>query len=80
MVSKSLGSSFAAATMMTNSAIATGSGNDDIEVSMSDVLSHLKSIEDMRHPVVPLKDEVTALETAFTEHGQQQRMLSAGLL
>jgi hypothetical protein len=35
---------------------------------------------DMMRPLVLLKDQVTALETAFTEHGQQQQLLSAGLL
>jgi hypothetical protein len=47
---------------------------------MSEVLSRLKSIEYMMCPLVPLKDQVAALETAFTEHDQQQQMLSAGLL
>jgi hypothetical protein len=47
---------------------------------MSEVLSCLKSIEEMMRPFVPLKDQVAALETAFTEHGQQQQLLSAGLL
>jgi hypothetical protein len=66
--------------MSTNSAIATGLGNDDAEVSMSEVPSRLKSIEEMMHPLDPLKDQVTMLETTFTEHGQQQQMLSVGLL
>jgi hypothetical protein len=66
--------------MSTNSAIMTGSGNDHADVSMSEVLNRLKSIEDMMHPLVPLKDQVTVLKTAFTEHGQQQQMLSTGLL
>jgi hypothetical protein len=66
--------------MTTNSAIATGSGNDEAEVSMSKVLSRLKSIEDMMRPLVPPKDQVAMLETAFTEHDQQQQMLSTGLL
>jgi hypothetical protein len=57
--------------MSTNSATATASENDEAEVSMSELLSRLKSIEDMMRPFVPLKDQVTALETAFTDHGQQ---------
>jgi hypothetical protein len=66
-----LGSSSIATTMSTSPATATGSGSDEAEVSMPELLSRLKSIEDMMRPFVPLKDQVTALKTAFIEHGQQ---------
>jgi hypothetical protein len=36
-------------------------------VSMGEVLSRLKSIEEMMWPLVPLKDQVTALEATMVE-------------
>jgi hypothetical protein len=75
-----LGSSSVAAAMSTNSAIAIGSGHNEPEVSMSEVLNRLKSIEEMMHPLIPLNDQVVAFETAFTKHNQQQQLLSVGLL
>jgi hypothetical protein len=43
------------------------------------VLSRLKSIEKMMRPLVPLKDQVTMLETTIIELGQQQ-LMNADLL
>jgi hypothetical protein len=47
---------------------------------MSEVLSRLKSIEETMRSIIPLKDQVTALETAITEQGQQLQLLSTSLL
>lgn len=41
---------------------------------MAKVLSRLKSIEKMMRPLVPLKDQVTMLETTIIKLGQQQLM------
>jgi hypothetical protein len=60
--------------------MSSGSGSEEKEVSMSEVLNRLKAIEEMMDPIVPQKDHVTALMTVVTEQVQQQQLLSAGLL
>jgi hypothetical protein len=60
--------------------VTSGSGSEEKEVSMSEVLSWLKLIEEMMRPIVPLKDQVTAWETIITEQVQQQQLLSASLI
>jgi hypothetical protein len=66
--------------MNTGSRGTSGSGSEEKEVSMSEVLSRLKSIEETMRSIIPLKDQVTALETAITEQGQQLQLLSTSLL
>jgi hypothetical protein len=44
---------------------------------MAEVLGRLKSIEEMMWSLIPLKDQVAALEASLTEQMQQQQMLSA---
>jgi hypothetical protein len=59
----------AAATMSTGSRSGDGSGKDEKDqgVSMGELLSRLKAIEEMMRPLVPLKDQVTALEASMVE-------------
>jgi hypothetical protein len=55
--------------------ISSGSGDGsekdekDQGISMGEVLSKLKVIEEMMRPLVPLKDQVTALEATMVEQG-----------
>jgi hypothetical protein len=39
-----------------------------------------RAIEDMMRPLVPLHDQVAAIEATLTEQGQQQQLMNAGLL
>jgi hypothetical protein len=66
--------------MSTGLGVTSGSGLEEKKVSMSEVLSLLKSIEEMTHPIISLKYQVMTLETAVTEQVHQQKLLSAGLL
>jgi hypothetical protein len=50
------------------------------EITKAEVVNHLKAIETMMHPLVPLKDQLIAIETTLVEQGQQQQLLSMGLL
>jgi hypothetical protein len=55
--------------MSTGSRSGDGSGKDEKDqgVSMGELLSRLKAIEEMMRPLVPLKDQVTALEASMVE-------------
>jgi hypothetical protein len=44
--------------------------------SMGEVLSRLKAIEEMMRSLVPLKDQVIALEATMVEQGQQLMRIS----
>jgi hypothetical protein len=47
---------------------------------MADVVRRLHAIKDMMRPLVPLRDQVAAIETTIAEQGQQQQLMNAGLL
>jgi hypothetical protein len=47
---------------------------------MADVVRRLQAIEDMMRPLVPLRDQMAAIETTIAEQGQQQQLMNTGLL
>ncbi|KAG8056299.1 hypothetical protein GUJ93_ZPchr0002g25939 [Zizania palustris] len=51
--------------------------NDD---PITTIINRLNAIEYMMWPLIPLADQINAMETTLTEQGQQQQMLSTGLL
>jgi hypothetical protein len=83
LVFRDHGSASAATAMMSEvSGVGTGSGGEEQEqgITMEEVVNRLKAIETVMHPLVPLKDQLSAIETTLAEQGQQQQLLSAGLL
>jgi hypothetical protein len=69
-----------------NSSSAVGDGAEtavkevEKELTMANVARRLQVIEDMMRPLVPLRDQVAAIETTITEQGQQQQLMNASLL
>ncbi|KAG8077129.1 hypothetical protein GUJ93_ZPchr0006g41988 [Zizania palustris] len=70
--------------MSSVSAVGDGSGSaakeKEQELTMGDVARRLQAIEDMIRPLIPLHDQVAALEVSLTAQGQQQQLLNDGLL
>jgi hypothetical protein len=50
------------------------------ELTIADVASRLQAIEDMMPPLVPLCDQVAAIEATHVEQDQQQQLMNVGLL
>lgn len=59
---------------------ATGLRVDDRELTMAEVTTRIKAIEDMMHPLIPLVDQVAALAIAIAQQTEQQRLTNTGLL
>jgi hypothetical protein len=70
--------------MSFGSAVGDGAGTTakegEKELTMADIAKQLQAIEDMMRPLVPLRDQVAAIETTIAEHDQQQQLMNAGLL
>jgi hypothetical protein len=70
--------------MSSGSAVGDGAGTKtkerEKELTIADVARRLQAIEDMMRPLVPLRNQVAAIETTITEQGQQQQLMNAGLL
>jgi hypothetical protein len=58
-------------TMSVASGIGNGSGGEvrDQEITMAEMINRLKVIETMMHLLVPLKDQLAAIETTLKEYG-----------
>jgi hypothetical protein len=56
------------------SAVGDGTGiaakEGEKELTMTDVARQLQAIEDMMQPLVPMRDQVAAIETTLAEQGQ----------
>jgi hypothetical protein len=70
--------------MSFGSAVGDGAGTTakegEKELTMADIAKQLQAIEDMMRPLVPLRDQVAAIETTIAEQDQQQQLMNAGLL
>jgi hypothetical protein len=70
--------------MSFGSAVGDGAGTTakegEKELTMADIAKQLQVIEDMMRPLVPLRDQVAAIETTIAEQDQQQQLMNAGLL
>jgi hypothetical protein len=70
--------------MSFGSAVGDGAGTTakegEKELTVADIAKQLQAIEDMMRPLVPLRDQVAAIETTIAEQDQQQQLMNAGLL
>jgi hypothetical protein len=74
LVSRVSGSTSGAHNMSLASAVGDGTGiaakEGEKELTMTDVARQLQAIEDMMQPLVPMRDQVAAIETTLAEQGQ----------
>jgi hypothetical protein len=56
-----------------------GTGSEDKEVTLKDVVMRLAAIEGIVRPLQPLREQVTLLAATVTEQGQQQIALQLAL-
>jgi hypothetical protein len=70
--------------MSFGSAVGDGAGTTakegEKELTMADIAKQLQVIEDMMRPLVPLRDQVAAIETTIAEQDQHQQLMNADLL
>jgi hypothetical protein len=70
--------------MSSGSAVGDGAGTTvkegEKELTMADVAGRLQAIEDMMWSLVPLRDQVAAIETTIAEQGKQQQLMNDDLL
>jgi hypothetical protein len=70
--------------MSFGSAVGDGAGTiakeGEKELTMADIAKQLQAIEDMMRPLVPLRDQVAAIETTIAEQDQHQQLMNADLL
>jgi hypothetical protein len=70
--------------MCSASAVGGGLGTEakevEKELTMAEFTSWLHAIEDMMRPLVPLHDQVAAIEATLMEQGQQQQLMNTGLI
>jgi hypothetical protein len=57
--------------MSVASGVGNGSGGEvrDQEITVAEMINRLKAIETMMHLLVPLQDQLAAIETTLTEQG-----------
>jgi hypothetical protein len=70
--------------MSSGSAVGDGAGTTvkegEKELTMADVVGRLQAIKDMMWSLVPLRDQVAAIETTIAEQGKQQQLMNDDLL
>jgi hypothetical protein len=73
LVSRVPGSASTAQAMSSTSAVGDESGTvakeGEKELTMADVASRLQAIKHMMRPLIPMRDQVTAIEATLTEQG-----------
>jgi hypothetical protein len=60
--------------------VGTAAKEGEKGLTMADIAKQLQVIEDMMRPLVPLRNQVAAIETTIAEQDQQQQLMNAGLL